>query len=94
MGDHQHLPAKAQQHVSQLQLQRVAQVPVQGGEGLVQQQEPGLVDQDARQGHPLLLPAGELVGLVQFQALQLHQREHVPELLFPHRLVLFPVQAA
>ena len=35
--------------------------PVQGGEGLVQQEDAGLHHHGAGQGHPLLLAAGELV---------------------------------
>ena len=54
--------------------------PVQGGQGLVQQEDPGLHHQGAGQGHPLLLTAGELVdALVQVlpQAQQVNELIHL-----------------
>ena len=67
---------------------------VQGGEELVQHQQIGPADQDAGQGRPLGLPAGELGGPQLLQPLQAHHGHRLLEqgLLFvPVRL---PAQAA
>ncbi len=65
---------------AQLELHLGAQLGVQGGHGLVQQQHVGLVDQGPGQGHPLLLPAGELVGVAAPEAFQV---QHVQRVLHP-----------
>ena len=77
VGDPQHRAGESPQRVRQLQLQLVFQVAVQGGEGLVQQDGPGLRRQDAGQGAPLLLPAGELPRLLVRHGLQ----PELPQLL-------------
>ena len=51
---------------------------VQGGQGLVQQENPGFHHQGAGQGHPLLLAAGELVDAL---AQVLPQAQQVDELI-------------
>ena len=50
---------KLVQDLHKLQLHLPLEIAVQGGEGLVQQECLGLAGQDAGQGHPLLLSAGE-----------------------------------
>ena len=45
---------------------------VQVGQGLVHQQHPRLDDEGPGQGHPLLLPAGQLVGLAGLELVDLH----------------------
>ena len=64
VGDQHRRAGELPQHPHELLLQLPAQEAVQGGEGLVQQQDLGPGDEDAGQGHPLLLPAGELGGPV------------------------------
>ncbi len=60
-----------QQLLAHLHAQRLVQV----GQGLVQQQHLRLDHQRARQRHPLLLPARELVGHALAVAGQVHQRQ-------------------
>ena len=52
-----------------------ADLHVQRAQGLVEQQHGGLIGQCARQGHPLLLAAGDLMGIPVAQAGQVHQIE-------------------
>jgi len=54
----------------------VAQLGVEVGERLVEQQQPRLDHQRAREGHALLLAAGELARVALAQARELHHREH------------------
>jgi hypothetical protein len=54
----------------------LAQVDVQAGEGLVQQQQPRPRRQRARQRDALLLPARELVRRAPRRVAQAHQVEH------------------
>ena len=60
----EHRAAKTLQHGLQLQFQLQFEGAVQSGEGLVQENGLGLGGEDAHQRHPLLLPAGELGGVV------------------------------
>ena len=62
--------------------QLLADLGVQGPEGLVQQQHLRLDGQRAGQRHALPLPAGKLVGIAVGVVLQLHQFQQ------PHDLVL------
>ena len=78
MRHHQHLAAEAGEQIAQLDLQRVAQMPVQRGKGLVKKKQLRIADQDARERHALLLPAGELMRPVLFQPPKLHQPDHIP----------------
>ena len=50
---------------------------VQRGQGLVEQQHLGLDGQRPRQGHPLLLAAGHLVGVSLGLCREAHEVEHV-----------------
>jgi hypothetical protein len=61
----------------QLELHGLAQLEVEGAEGLVQEQGPWPVDQGPSQGDPLLLAAGQLEGLALLPALQLDQSQRV-----------------
>ena len=65
------------QQLAQLQLCLPAQIAVQSGEGLVQQQNRRLRQQNSSQRGPLLLPAGELGGPAPFQSLQTKAPQHV-----------------
>src|SRR5207342_3701898 len=61
----------------QLDLHRLPELEVEGAERLVQQEDLGTVDQRARQGHALALPARELARLALSEGRQLHHRERV-----------------
>ncbi len=61
----------------QLVLHILAQLQVQGAQGLVQQQDLGPVHQGPGDGHPLLLPAGELGDPALFKALQVDHLQHL-----------------
>ena len=76
----------------ELQLHLAAQLEVEGAEGLVEQQHPGVVDQGAGHGDALLLAAGELVRLLAGLLPELDQVEHLLDLLL-HRLDAAPAQA-
>ena len=67
---------------------------VQGGEGLVQHQQVGPADQNAGQGRPLRLPAGELGGPKPLQPLQPHHGHRVLEQSLLFAPVRLPAQAA
>ena len=51
---------------------------VQGGGGLVAQEDPGAGGQGAGDGHPLLLAAGELGGIRAGPAGQIHELQQLP----------------
>ena len=57
-------------------LHGAAQLEVQRAQGLVQEQSGGLVHEAARQGDPLALAAGELLGQAPLVALHGNQAEH------------------
>ena len=67
-----HFPLQA----LEFQLHLLAQLEVQRAQGFVQQQHPGLVDQAAGDGHPLLLPARELVDAAALEAFEAHDLQH------------------
>ncbi len=75
----------------QLQLHLTPQLEVEGAERFVEEQHPGGVDQRAGHGDALLLAAGELVRLLARLLAQLHELQHVPDLLL-HRLDAAPAQ--
>ena len=58
VGYEQRGTGKFLQELSQLQFHFPFQIAVQGGEGFVQHQQARLADENAGQGHPLLLAAG------------------------------------
>ena len=62
----------------ELDLHLPAQLEVERAERLVEQQHLRVVDQGARQRHPLLLAAGELGRLARGEARQLHQLQQRP----------------
>ena len=72
-GGHVHLVVEVAQPSPQL----LAHLGIEGAEGLIEQQHPGLHRQGPGQGHPLALAAGELGGETRSVALQLHQIEQL-----------------
>jgi len=66
----------------QLDLERLAELRVEGTERLVQEQDCRVEDERARQGDTLLLAAGELRGLPPLVAGKLHELEGLPDALF------------
>jgi hypothetical protein len=77
VADEQKSDAHAALEVFELGAHLLAQTRVQCGERLVQQQHVRLDDQRARQGHPLLLAAGEFRGNARFFSGQLEQLERL-----------------
>ena len=75
----------------ELQLHLAAQLEVEGAERLVEEQHLGVVDQRAGDGDALLLAAGELVRLALGEVAELHELQHVVDLLL-HRLDAPPAQ--
>ncbi len=61
----------------QLELGLAAQLLVERGERLVEQQHARTLDQRARQRHPLALAAGQLVRLARGETFELDQRQHL-----------------
>jgi len=61
----------------QFELRAFAQLLVERGQRLVEQQNPRAARQRARQRHALLLTAGELIGLALLEAFELDQRHHL-----------------
>ena len=61
------------QHVVDIGAHRGPQRGIEGGEGLVEEDDLGIGGQGAGQGDALLLPAGELVGVAAGQAGQADQ---------------------
>jgi hypothetical protein len=52
---------------------------VQGGEGLVQEEHPGLAGQGPGQGHPLLLPSRERLGVAALEAGEVHHLQKLQD---------------
>ena len=79
----------------QFKLRRLAQLLIQCGQGLIQQQQFGLPRQSPRKCHPLPLPAGNLVRFARGIGGQLHQFQHFAHpccaLVTAHRLVFQPI---
>ena len=65
----------------QFPLHLLAQLQIQGAEGLVQQQDVRLIHQGAGDGHTLLLTAGKLGDVALGIAFQVHQGKHTVDLL-------------
>jgi hypothetical protein len=63
--------------LAQLAPEAQADLGVEGGERLVEEEDLGLTGEGARQGHALLLAARELVGVAGLQAGQACQRHHL-----------------
>jgi hypothetical protein len=77
MGDQNRRGAALLENVAHLQAELLAQSHVEVGKRLVEQQQAWRGCQGAGQGHPLLLPARQLVGIAPVEAGQIHQFEHV-----------------
>ena len=76
MVDH----AKVLLDPADLHLEVPAELGVNGAEGLIQEQHLGLGDNGPGQGHPLLLAAGKLAGVLVCLVLQAHNGQHFPYL--------------
>jgi len=63
--------------VLELTLELLAELEVQGAEGLVQEQHLRVLDQRPGKGYPLLLSSRELPGTTALAADQLHQPQHL-----------------
>ena len=77
MGDVDEGDAQFFLQALELDLHLLAELQVQGAQGLVQQEHLGAVDEGAGDGHPLLLTAGELIRLAPFIVGQLYQLQHL-----------------
>ena len=66
----------------QLRLHFLAQLQVESGQGLVQQQHLRMRRQRTRQGDPLLLAAGQLMHLAIAHGFQAHEVQHCRDPLF------------
>ena len=82
VGHQKHIPAVSFNRPSHLHLQLLTKPAIQRGEWLIQHDDVRLVGHDSRQGHPLLLAAGQLPGISLFQALQMETQNHLPDSLF------------
>ena len=67
--------------IHQLELRLLAELLVERGERLVEQQEPGTFGERPRQSDALALAAGELAWIALRKPLQLHQPQHLPDAL-------------
>ena len=90
VADPEDRAAKAREQLGQLQLKVPLEVAVERGEGLVEQDRLRLGAEDAGERDALLLPAGELRGMLFLQALQ---PEH-PELFRGQRALFRPAPRA
>ncbi len=77
MGDQDGADATGFEDVPHLMAEAPAQVDVEVGEWLVEQQQFRLRRQRARQRDTLLLPARKFVGVAFAQMRQVHQRQHL-----------------
>ena len=77
VGDDDEGHAEPPLQLHQFELGAFAQLLVERGQRLVEQQHLRAARQRARQRHALFLAAGELIGLSLLQALELDQRDHL-----------------
>ncbi len=80
VGDEDRGEAAVALDAAQLDLHLLAKPPVQRREGLVEQQNARLRHDGARQGHPLLLPAGELLRTARFETAEMHHLDRPRDL--------------
>ena len=95
MGDHDAGDSHPFEDRYYLELHLGAQLLVQGPHGLVEQQQLGALGQRPRQGHPLALAAGELVGAAPGEALHVHELEHLGDPLLdlgPRQAILLETE--
>ena len=76
-------------HVLELELHFLAHLEIQRAQGLVEEQDLGLVDQRAGDGDTLLLAAGERAHAPLFEAFQIHQVQDSSDLALDHVLGRF-----
>ena len=77
MGDDDEGGAETLLQLHQFGLRALAQLLVERGQRLVEQQDPRAARQRTRQRHALLLAAGKLVGLALLEALEFDERYHL-----------------
>ena len=77
VGDEDDRDAQVALDLLQLLAHLLADLGVQGGEGLVEKQQGGLQEQGAGNGDTLLLAAGELAGILLFRAAHADQGQAV-----------------
>ena len=70
MGDEEHCDLEAPLECAQLSAHVLAKLRVEVAEWLVEQQQPGFVDERTRQRHALLLATAQLGGTATTEALQ------------------------
>ena len=78
VGDEQEGDPQGALEVLELDLDLLAELRVESGQRLVEEQHLRLQDQGPGQGHPLALAAAELVGEPPLQPRQPDQRERLP----------------
>ena len=79
MGDVDERDAHLLLERRELELQRLAQLGVEGAERLVEQEHPGPQHEGPGEGHPLLLPARQLVRLALLEAGEPHQLQRLAD---------------
>ncbi|MNZ92751.1 hypothetical protein D3C78_1117860 [compost metagenome] len=77
MGDQDGAGAARLEDLAHLVAEAAAQLDVEVGEGLVEQQQARLRRQRAGQGHALLLAAGQFMGIALAQGAEIDQLEHL-----------------
>ena len=86
MGDEDEGDARGLLDALELLLHVLAQLEVQGGEGLVEKQHAGVADERPRDGDPLLLPAGQARDVPVLKALEGDHLQHLADPLLDLRL--------
>ena len=81
MGDDEEGRSELALHPHQLELGVLAQLPVEGCQRLIEQDEARPLGQGAGKRHALALATGELVGPARAHAIQLHEPEHLQHAL-------------
>ena len=77
VGDEDEGAADLRMDAAQLLLHRMAQLEIEGGQRLVQQQHLGPHDERARERDPLLLPAGQAIDHAVAEPVQPHQPQRL-----------------
>ena len=77
MGHVEDRRAELPADVDDLELQRLAELPVEGAERLVHEQQPRLEDDGPGEGDPLLLAARQLARIAVAEVVELDERQRV-----------------
>ena len=80
VGDKEHRLFRLLPDAQELEVHPLPGQGVEGAEGLVHQQQLGVVNEGAGDGDALLHAAGELLGIAALEALEAHQLEKTPRL--------------